>query len=130
MNVVTFLVSMLLVWGIRDAGPDRTCSGVAASGGPLGELVAGFGLLGRNPDLRSVTGAVAGQTFVGGAIRVLAGAALTHFDSAGQLVSGGLAAARIAEVHNRQVEHSKAVEIARPNWESLQGVPDAQRARL
>ena len=68
-NVATFVVSTVLVLRVRQ--PRAQSDGVARSGeSPWLQLVAGFRLLGADPDLRNVTGQVAAQTFVGGAARV------------------------------------------------------------
>ncbi len=76
LNVATFVVSMLLVAGVRPARQATTREPVTDHGGAPGpvswahELSAGFATLLRDPDLRSVTGQVCAQTFVGGAAKV------------------------------------------------------------
>lgn len=66
-NVVTFLVSLVLVLMVSatPVAPRHEESGI------LRELAAGFHLLAVDADLRSVTGQVCAQTFVGGAVKVL-----------------------------------------------------------
>ncbi len=71
LNVATFVVSMVLLLGVRERRSSARVEGATGSEGTLTQLVAGFRLLGADADLRSVTAQVAGQTFVGGAARVL-----------------------------------------------------------
>lgn len=66
-NVVTFLVSLALVVAVPATPPAPRHEQV----GILGELAAGFRLLAVDADLRTVTGQVCAQTFVGGAVKVL-----------------------------------------------------------
>ncbi|MBB6629326.1 MFS transporter [Nocardioides sp. KIGAM211] len=74
LNVITFGVSFALVLAVRT--PEREVLGddvepdAGAREGFLGELSAGFRLVGRDRDLRLVTGEVCAQTFVGGASKV------------------------------------------------------------
>ncbi len=72
LNVATFGVSMLLVLGVRATPSAAPALPAPAGAGPgvLGELAAGFRLVGGDPDLRLVTGQVCAQTFVGGAAKV------------------------------------------------------------
>lgn len=66
-NVATFLVSLVLVLMV----PATTRPERHEESGILAELAAGFRLLAVDADLRSVTGQICAQTFVGGAVKVL-----------------------------------------------------------
>lgn len=70
-NVATFTVSILLLIGVRERRTTRPLDVTGSGDGTLVQLAAGFRVLGTDGDLRSVTGQVAAQTFVGGALRVL-----------------------------------------------------------
>ncbi len=72
LNVGLFVVSMLLILGVRALHPQRTPGDHEAQAAPgfVHELLAGFRALGTDSDLRVVTGQVCAQTFVGGASKV------------------------------------------------------------
>ena len=71
LNVATYVMSTLLVLGVRERRSTVRVDVQAGGEGALSQLAAGFRLLGSDGDLRSITAQVAGQTFVGGAARVL-----------------------------------------------------------
>lgn len=71
LNVATYAVSTLLVLGVRERATAHAADDTEGAEGALAQLAAGFKLLGKDGDLRSITAQVAGQTFVGGAARVL-----------------------------------------------------------
>ena len=71
LNVATYVVSTLLVLGVRERRSTTLVDVQTGAEPALAQLAAGFRLLGSDGDLRSITGQVAGQTFVGGAARVL-----------------------------------------------------------
>jgi MFS family permease len=64
---IAFFVASLLMAGIPSpAGPDRE-----PKGGIVGEFFAGFGLIGRDRNLRLIIGLYGAQTLVAGALNVL-----------------------------------------------------------
>lgn len=90
LNALSFVWSAALVWGIRVSGDSPVSR---SHEGFLREIVAGFGPIARDPDVRAISLLYTAQTLVAGALNVLIVLAALELLDAGEAGVGYLNAA-------------------------------------